>query len=94
MYGSLEEEFLINTHTQGLPITTPIISYNLFRTKQGGLNANGNVINKDPLFENFIINDYRLKANSPSKNTGIQTNILFDIKNNPRSTKPSMGCWE
>jgi len=94
VYGSLEEEFLINTHTQGLPITTPIISYNLFRTKQGGLNANGNVINKDPLFENFIINDYRLKANSPSKNTGIQTNILFDIKNNPRNTKPSMGCWE
>ena len=94
VYGSLEEEFLINTHTQGLPITTPIISYNLFRTKQGGLNANGNVINKDPLFENFIINDYRLKANSPSKNAGIQTNILFDIKNNPRNTKPSMGCWE
>ena len=94
VYGSLEEEFLINTHTQGLPITTPIISYNLFRTKQGGLNANGNVINKDPLFENFIINDYRLKANSPSKNAGIHTNILFDIKNNPRNTKPSMGCWE
>ncbi len=94
VYGSLEEEFLINAHTQGLPITTPIISNNLFRTKQGGLNTNGNVINKDPLFENFIINDYRLKANSPAKNTGTQTNILFDLKNNPRSTTPSMGCWE
>jgi hypothetical protein len=94
VYGSLEEEFLINAHAQGLPITSPIISYNLIRTKQGALNTNGNVINKDPLFENFIINDYRLKANSPAKNTGTQTNILFDIKNNPRSTKPSMGCWE
>jgi hypothetical protein len=94
VYGSLEEEFLINSHPQGLTITTPIIQSNLIRTKQSSLNTNGNVINKDPLFENFIINDYRLKANSPAKNTGTQTNILFDLKNNPRSTTPSMGCWE
>ena len=94
VYGSLEEEFLINSHPQGLPITTPIIQSNLIRTKQSSLNTNGNVINKDPLFENFIINDYRLKANSPAKNTGTQTNILVDYKNNPRSNTPSMGCWE
>lgn len=94
VYGSLEEEFLINAHAQGLPITTPIIQSNLIRTKQSSLNTNGNVLNRDPLFENFAINDYRLKANSPAKNTGIQTNILIDIKNNPRSTTPSMGCWE
>lgn len=94
VYGSLEEEFLINSHAQGLPITTPIIQSNLIRTKQSSLNTNGNVLNRDPLFENFVINDYRLKANSPAKNTGIQTNILIDIKNNPRSTTPSMGCWE
>jgi hypothetical protein len=94
VYGSLEEEFLINSHPQGLTITTPIIQSNLIRTKQSSSNTNGNVINKDPLFENFIINDYRLKANSPAKNTGTQTNILFDLKNNPRSTTPSMGCWE
>ncbi len=94
VYGSLEEELLINSHPQGLTITTPIIQSNLIRTKQSSLNTNGNVINKDPLFENFIINDYRLKANSPAKNTGIQTNILVDYKNNPRSNTPSMGCWE
>jgi hypothetical protein len=94
VYGSLEEEFLINSHPQGLPITTPIIQSNLIRTKQSSLNTNGNVINRDPLFENFIINDYRLKANSPAKNTGTQTNILVDFKNNPRSNTPSMGCWE
>jgi hypothetical protein len=94
VYGSLDEEFLINSHPQGLPITTPIIQSNLIRTKQSSLNTNGNVINRDPLFENFIINDYRLKANSPAKNTGTQTNILVDFKNNPRSNKPSMGCWE
>jgi hypothetical protein len=94
VYGSLEEEFLINSHAQGLPITTPIIQSNLIRTKQSSLNTNGNVLNRDPLFENFVINDYRLKANSPAKNTGTQTNILIDIKNNPRSTTPSIGCWE
>ena len=94
VYGSLEEEFLINSHPQGLPITTPIIQSNLIRTKQSSLNTNGNIINRDPLFENFIINDYRLKANSPAKNTGTQTNILVDFKNNPRSNTPSMGCWE
>ncbi|MFN3446761.1 MAG: hypothetical protein ACK44D_13570, partial [Bacteroidia bacterium] len=68
VYGSLEEEFLINSHAQGLPITTPIIQSNLIRTKQSSLNTNGNVLNRDPLFENFVINDYRLKANSPAKN--------------------------
>ncbi len=94
VYGSLEEEFLINSHPQGLPITTPIIQSNLIRTKQSSLNTNGNVLNSDPLFENFVINDYRLKAKSPAKNTGTQTNILVDFKNNPRGNKPSMGCWE
>lgn len=94
VYGSLEEELLINSHPQGLPITTPIIQSNLIRTKQSSLNTNGNVLNRDPLFENFVINDYRLKATSPAKNTGTQTNILVDFKNNPRSNTPSMGCWE
>lgn len=94
IYGSLDEEFLINANVDGLPITTPIIQSNLIKTKQTTLNTNGNVLNKDPLFENFVTYDYRIKANSPAKNTGTQTNISVDIKNNPRSNSPSMGCWE
>ncbi len=95
IYGSLEEEFLINNNTAGLPITTPIIQTNLFRTKQtSSLNVNGNVLNKDPQFENYLTYDFRIKATSPAKNTGTQTNVAIDIKNNPRSTSPSMGCWE
>lgn len=95
IYGSLEEEFLINNNSAGLPIGSPIIQSNLFRTKQTStLNVNGNVLNKDPQFENYLTLDFRIKSLSPAKNTGTQTNILVDIKNNPRSTAPSMGCWE
>lgn len=95
IYGSLEEEFLINNNTAGLPISTPVIQTNLFRTKQtSSLNVNGNVLNKDPQFENYLTYDFRIKATSPAKNTGTQTNVAIDIKNNPRSTSPSMGCWE
>lgn len=94
IYGSLEEEFLINNNTAGLPITTPVIQANLIRTKQTSLGINGNVLNKDPLFENYLTYDFKIKQNSPAKNTGIQTNIAVDIKNNARSNSPSMGCWE
>jgi hypothetical protein len=58
------------------------------------LGINGNVLNKDPLFENYLTYDFKIKQNSPAKNTGIQTNIAVDIKNNARSNSPSMGCWE
>lgn len=94
IYGSLEEEFLINNNTAGLPITTPVIQANLIRTKQTSLGVNGNVLNKDPLFENYLTYDFKIKQNSPAKNTGIQTNIAVDIKNNARSNSPSIGCWE
>lgn len=94
IYGSLEEEFLINNNAAGLPITTPVIQANLIRTKQTSLGVNGNVLNKDPLFENYLTYDFKIKQNSPAKNTGIQTNIAVDIKNNARSNSPSMGCWE
>lgn len=94
IYGSLEEEFLINNNAAGLPITTPVIQANLIRTKQTSLGMNGNVLNKDPLFENYLTYDFKIKQNSPAKNTGIQTNIAVDIKNNARSNSPSMGCWE
>lgn len=94
IYGSLDDEFLINNNTAGLPIPTPIIQTNLFRTKQGSLNANGNVLNKDPRFENYATYDFRIKPESPAKNSGTQTNIFVDIKNNARSATPSMGCWE
>ena len=52
VYGSLEEEFLINNNAAGLPITTPIIQANLIRTKQTSLAVNGNVVKLSP----FIFN--------------------------------------
>jgi len=95
VYGSLEEEFLINNNSSGLPITPPLIQTNLIRTKQTStLNTNGNILNQDPLFENYNTYNFQLKSTSPAKNTGTQTNISIDIKNNTRSTSPSIGCWE
>lgn len=92
--GSLEEEILINNNAQGLPIQSPIIQTNLLRTKQAVFNVNGNVLNKDPNFNNSTLHDYRLKDASPAKGIGTNVGVNVDIKNNARNAAPSVGCWE
>ncbi len=94
IYGSLDEEFLINNSSRGIPPSTTIIQANLFKTKQGALNVNGNILNLDPKFSNSSTNNYQLKSDSPAKGRGTNIGINTDLKNNPRSAAPSLGCWE
>lgn len=94
IYGSLDEEFLINNNSAGIPPTPPIIQTNLFKTKQGGLNVNGNILNQDPKFTNSSSNNYQLKAESVAKAKGTSIGINVDLKNNPRAAAPTLGCWE
>lgn len=94
IYGSLDEEFLINNNSAGIAPTPPIIQTNLIKTKQGALNVNGNILNQDPKFTNSSSNNYQLKAESVAKAKGTNIGINIDLKNNPRAAAPSLGCWE
>jgi hypothetical protein len=92
--GSLEEEFLINNVSNGGAITNAVLQNNMLRTKNTSFNVNGNILNKNPLFENFSNKDYRVKKESPAKKAGFNAGLAFDFKNEPRSDTPTIGCYE
>ena len=94
IYGSLDDEFLLNNNPLGIAPTNLVLQTNLIKTEQPGLDANGNIINKDPLFENTALINYKLKENSPAKGKGTNLGITTDIKGNIRAATPSIGCWE
>jgi hypothetical protein len=95
VWGGLDEELLINNNPDGLPPGNIAIQNNLLRTKQTGLTSSGNIVNRDPLFENVAKLNYKLKATSPAKARGINAGVSSDLGNNPRAvTAPSIGCWE
>lgn len=94
MYGSLDEEFVININNKGIPPVNTVIQTNLIKTKQGSLNVNGNILNADPLFKNSSAINYALETKSPAKTKATNIGISVDLKNNARSATPSIGCWE
>jgi hypothetical protein len=96
IYGSREEELILNNASDGNPTFTNRIFQNcLLKTTIAALNINNNILNKDPAFENSNDYDFRLKSESPAKNTGVYLNIPSDYGQFPRnSTTPSMGAWE
>lgn len=96
IYGSREEELLLNNAADGnQTFTTRIIQNNLFRTTIQALQTNDNILNKDPRFEDITNNDFRIKPDSPAKNKGISIGVLTDIYENVRSSgTPSIGAWE
>ncbi len=94
VYGSLEEELLLNQNNQGGTFSL-VMQNNLLRTQQTALNTNGNVLNADPLFVNVQNNDFSLNNNSPAKGRGVFVNITTDIRDKPRSsTNPTIGAFE
>lgn len=94
VYGSLEEEMLLNRNNQGGAFSL-VMQNNLLRTQQTVLGTNGNILNQDPLFMNVQENDFSLNNNSPAKGKGVFVNITTDIKEKARSTsKPTIGAFE
>jgi hypothetical protein len=94
VYGSLEEELLLNKNNQGGTFSL-VMQNNLLRTQQSSLNTNGNILNQDPLFVNVQDNDFSLNNNSPAKSKGVFINITTDIKEKPRSLiRPTIGAFE
>jgi hypothetical protein len=94
VYGTQDEELIFNNNAQGGAFNLTLQN-NCLRTEIKNLNTNGNIINKDPEFENASQGNYQIKASSPAKNKGIFVNVLTDYSEKPRSsTAPSIGAFE
>jgi hypothetical protein len=96
IYGSREEELLLNNATEGeQSFSIRVIQNNFLRTRIAGLNINSNQLNIDPNFGNIAENDFKPKENSPLRNAGIFINVLHDFSGNLRNTNtPTVGAWE
>ncbi|MES2559127.1 MAG: hypothetical protein V4590_05270 [Bacteroidota bacterium] len=94
VFGTEDEEMLINNHPQG-GANSLLIQQCLLKTKLTALEGNGNMLNQDPLFVNPATDDFQLKDNSPAKGRGIFVNVTTDLLEKPRSTTaPSIGAYE
>lgn len=94
VYGTQEEELLINNDPKG-GASSLLIQQCLLRTKLTALDANGNILNKDPLFMNPSTDEFQLKDASPAKGKGVFVNVTTDLTDKTRSsTAPSIGAYE
>ena len=95
IYGTLDEEFLINNDPDGLTIDAGVLTNCLIKTKTLSLNGNGNLLNFDPKFKMPSTGDFELDAGSPCRNAGTFVGVSYDLKNRNRNTAmPSMGAYE
>lgn len=67
---------------------------NLLKSANSLFEANSNVLNVAPQFENELLYDYRPDSLSPLINAGINRNIQFDLLGNPRDSVPDIGAYE
>jgi hypothetical protein len=97
IFGSQDDEFLLNSADGGDTTGKIVVQYCLLKSQKYAtqLNANGNILNQDPLFNNYSKNDFDLPATSPAKGKGIYVNVPTDLKGRPRSSStPTIGCYE
>lgn len=95
IYGSQEEELLLNFVTDGeQSFTNRIFSHNMIRTELTNLGAT-NLVNIDPNFENVNNYQFSLKDNTPAKGKGTFINITKDKTGKQRNTaNPTIGAFE
>jgi len=98
IYGNQDEELTLNNNATGGNTTGHQSFQNcLIKTTDFAviLNTHGNIINKDPMFNDVNKDDYDLQNTSPVKVAGINVNVSIDLKGrNRNSSTPSMGCYE
>ncbi|GAB1449763.1 hypothetical protein MASR2M44_27970 [Bacteroidota bacterium] len=93
--GNLDDEVLIYSDNDGLPITHGELKNNLFKTLNGNLAVGGNILNTDPGFKDAFKFDFDLRAGSRCRGAGTPTGTQRDLKNRFRSTSnPSIGAYE
>ena len=102
IYGSQADEILLNnnatngnTSGKGYIQNCLLKTIDYSRTNSLGNPTYNNIINQDPLFNDFLKNDMDIKAASPAKAKGSYVNISTDLKGRVRNlTTPTIGCYE
>lgn len=100
IWGSLEDELTIEKKSTAVSVLD--LKNNLIKTTKVDFNANGNVINVDPLFINPRQGNYKISENSPAKNKGINLSdhpyfsiyLSKDILEKQRLFPSELGCYE
>ncbi|MFC4213112.1 right-handed parallel beta-helix repeat-containing protein [Pedobacter lithocola] len=100
IWGSLNNELDIMKKTSA--IVQLNIFNNLIKTSSSSYNQNGNLINSDPLFNSFSLENYNVSASSVAIKKGIDlskdqyftTYLSVDLNNKPRVFPSTIGCFE
>ena len=90
IWGNLAEELFFDFTSSN---TMASFTHNLLKTEQDTFSAH-NIINKDPVFLNPELYNYRLDSMSPAINAGFLNMVLLDIEGNPRDSLPDLGVYE
>lgn len=97
IWGALEDELAILK--AGSLAVDSNLNNNLIRDSELKFKGNGNILNKDPLFEKSNKENFTLMENSPARGMAININaekqiFINDLAGKPRSSTPTIGCYE
>lgn len=90
LWGSFTEEISIE-NVENINFN---LSFNLLKTQQNLFNGNNNILNSDPSFTDILKKDFTLTLVSPARDTGNPSDLLIDLKGNPRDAAPDRGAYE
>jgi len=92
IWGDDDNEInLISNNTNGFSFYSTNC---IIRTTRTDLNVNGNMINKNPMFESPVLKDYHLKTGSPAIDAGVSFSITIDLEGKSRDLNPDIGAYE
>ncbi len=101
VWGKLVDEFLVEKKGPNSVLTT-LIKNNLLKTSKINFEANGNLLNTDPLFNNSTTENFNLqnisvavkKGADLSKDVYFNTYLKKDLKGFNRTLPYDIGCYE
>lgn len=95
IYGSLEEEILLDKYTDSESLFNYNFDYSLVKTLiNNDENFTNCLFNEDPLFIESSQNDYHIDSLSPARNKGIPMGNPLDLDGVMRSEMPDLGAYE
>jgi hypothetical protein len=98
--GTTDDEVAVEK--AGSTSVTLDFSNNIWKvqTASSAITTNQDNITSDPLFDSIDVSNqyynFRLKDDSPAKNTGVNAGVIIDLDGNSRPVglKPDLGCFE
>ncbi len=95
IWGGLEDEFFTSKVDDTRVQFNLTLDHCLIKTKEltSYVNNNGTILNRDPMFVDYIKWDYRPQAGSPLIDAGVP-GVSDDITGKPRSGAIDIGCYE